>query len=120
MQNLSDLRKEYTREILNEESVSKNPVAQFQKWFDEALAAQVPEPTAMNLATVTEKGTPTSRIVLLKGLENEHFIFYTNYQSDKGRELEKKSWLCSFILLARAGAAGTDRRNCIARRREVI
>jgi pyridoxamine 5'-phosphate oxidase len=88
MQNLAELRKEYTRATLDESSVLKDPIQQFQQWFREAYESQLLEPTAMNLATVTPKGTPTSRVVLLKGVEDDKFIFFTNYQSDKGRELE--------------------------------
>ncbi len=88
MQNLADLRKEYTRATLDESSVNRDPVEQFRQWFREAYDSMLPEPTAMNLATVTPRGTPTSRIVLLKGVENNQFVFFTNYQSDKGRELE--------------------------------
>jgi pyridoxamine 5'-phosphate oxidase len=88
MQNLADLRKEYTRASLDESTVSVDPVQQFQQWFREAYDAELPEPTAMNLATVTPQGTPTSRVVLLKGIENNRFLFFTNYQSDKGKELE--------------------------------
>jgi pyridoxamine 5'-phosphate oxidase len=89
MQNLAELRKEYTRATLDESSVLKDPIEQFKQWFREAYDSQVPEPTAMNLATVTPRGTPTSRVVLLKGVEFNRFVFYTNYQSDKGRELEQ-------------------------------
>jgi pyridoxamine 5'-phosphate oxidase len=89
MQKLADIRREYTRASLDENSVSKDPIEQFQTWFREAYESEVPEANAMNLATVTEKGTPTSRVVLLKGVEDNKFVFYTNYQSDKGREMEK-------------------------------
>jgi pyridoxamine 5'-phosphate oxidase len=88
MQNLADLRKEYTRASLDEGTVSADPIQQFQQWFREAYDAELPEPTAMNLATVTPQNTPTSRVVLLKGIENNRFLFFTNYQSDKGKELE--------------------------------
>jgi pyridoxamine 5'-phosphate oxidase len=89
MQNLAELRNEYTRASLDEKSVLQDPLLQFQKWFQEAFEAKIPEPTAMNLATVTAKGTPTSRVVLLKGIEGNRFVFFTNYQSDKGRELDQ-------------------------------
>lgn len=70
-------------------SVDPDPVKQFEKWFGEALTSEVIEANAMNLATVNEHGKPSARMVLLKGLENNRFLFYTNYQSDKGKELEK-------------------------------
>jgi pyridoxamine 5'-phosphate oxidase len=69
--------------------VHSDPVEQFKKWFDEAITSGIQEPTAMNLATISESGTPSSRIVLLKGIEGGAFLFYSNYQSQKGKELEK-------------------------------
>lgn len=88
MQPLADLRQEYAKASLDIRDVSKDPMIQFEKWFQEALAAKVLEPNAMNLATVNAQGRPTARIVLLKGIENQKFTFYTNYQSLKGKELE--------------------------------
>ena len=88
MKQLASMRKEYTKSSLDALSVHKNPIIQFSQWFDEAQKAEVPEPNAMNIATVSENGTPSSRIVLLKGIEKEHFVFYTNYQGQKGKELE--------------------------------
>jgi pyridoxamine 5'-phosphate oxidase len=88
MQRLADLRKEYSKFSLDNATVLPDPVDQFQKWFDETVKAEVPEPNAMNLATVNEMGRPSSRIVLLKGIEDRHFLFYTNYLSKKGKELE--------------------------------
>lgn len=86
---LADIRSDYKKNKLDENHVSKNPLKQFEQWFDEAVASAVIEPTAMNLATVSKNNTPASRIVLLKGLENGGFEFYTNYQSNKGKELEE-------------------------------
>jgi pyridoxamine 5'-phosphate oxidase len=88
MQKLADIRKDYNKAILDISTVQINPVKQFEIWFNEAIDSQVPEPNAMTLATINENGQPSSRIVLLKGIENEKFQFYTNYQSKKGRELE--------------------------------
>ncbi len=68
------------------------PITQFESWFNEALASEIPEPNAMNLATVSQSGRPSSRIVLLKGIENNRFVFYSNYQSHKGKELEENPW----------------------------
>ncbi len=87
--NITDLRKEYSRATLDFSNVLKDPLKQFEKWFDEAVEAGITEPNAMHLATVNNEGKPSSRIVLLKGLDNNRFIFYTNYQSKKGRELEE-------------------------------
>jgi len=85
--NIADIRTEYSKQSLNKKEVDKNALVQFQRWFDEAIESKVPEPNAMNLATVSSKGKPSARIVLLKGLENNAFIFYTNYESQKGKEL---------------------------------
>jgi pyridoxamine 5'-phosphate oxidase len=85
--NLADLRKDYALASLDEGDVAADPLAQFDKWMGEAIAAQCPEPTAMSLATVGEGGRPSSRIVLLKGVDAGGFVFYTNYESRKGREL---------------------------------
>ncbi|WP_019946724.1 pyridoxamine 5'-phosphate oxidase [Hymenobacter aerophilus] len=87
-QQLADLRQTYSQRTLTEADVRPEPVAQFRAWLDEALAARLDEPTAMNLATVDAAGQPAARIVLLKGLpHDEGFLFYTNYDSRKGREL---------------------------------
>jgi pyridoxamine 5'-phosphate oxidase len=89
MQPLADLRQEYTKASLDVNDVLKDPMLQFEKWFQEALQAKVMEPNAMNLSTVNSEGRPTARIVLLKSSENQQFTFFTNYQSLKGRELEE-------------------------------
>lgn len=68
--------------------MAATPHAQFRIWFEEALSAELPEPNAMHLATVSAEGQPSGRVVLLKGLDDGGFSFYTNYQSRKGRELE--------------------------------
>jgi pyridoxamine 5'-phosphate oxidase len=88
MQNIANIRKDYRKATLDVSSVDLDPIMQFEKWFGEALQAEVNEPNAMNLATVNEKGKPSARVVLLKGLDNKRFIFYTNYQSKKGKELD--------------------------------
>ncbi len=89
MNDLASLRNEYSKAALDAKSVSQDPISQFTKWFEEAITAKIPEPNAMNLATVNENGRPASRIVLLKGIENYKFVFYTNYQSRKGKELDQ-------------------------------
>jgi len=83
----AELRTEYKRETLDEAAVAPDPFAQFARWFDEAVAARVPEPNAMTLATVGPEGRPSARIVLLKGVDERGFVFYTNYDSRKGRDL---------------------------------
>ncbi|NOK61123.1 MAG: pyridoxamine 5*-phosphate oxidase [Chloroflexi bacterium AL-W] len=84
---IADLRKEYTCDGLSETDVDVNPFVQFQTWFDAAVAAQLPEPNAMTLATVNGMGQPSARIVLLKGFDVRGFVFYTSYQSRKGSNL---------------------------------
>jgi len=87
-QQLADLRKTYAQRTLSESDVAPDAVQQFRTWLDEALSAQLDEPTAMTLATVGPNGQPSTRVVLLKGLPNDAgFLFYTNYDSRKGREL---------------------------------
>ena len=89
MVSLADLRKEYSKDVIDIKSVAAEPVVQFEKWLADAIKSAVPEPNAMNLATVSPKGLPSSRIVLLKGIENGSFIFYTNHQSQKGAQLDE-------------------------------
>ncbi|WP_035566258.1 pyridoxamine 5'-phosphate oxidase [Hymenobacter sp. IS2118] len=85
---LADLRKTYAQRTLAEADVLPDAVQQFRVWLDEALAAQLDEPTALTLSTVGPNGQPSSRVVLLKGLPEEcSFLFYTNYESRKGQEL---------------------------------
>ncbi|GIV35836.1 MAG: pyridoxine/pyridoxamine 5'-phosphate oxidase [Cyclobacteriaceae bacterium] len=84
---LARLRREYSSQPLDTEHLLPDPVAQFEKWLEEAVKAGITEPNAMTLATVSESGRPSQRVVLLKGIENGQFVFYTNYQSGKGKEL---------------------------------
>ena len=84
---IAHLRKDYTVAGLLESHVDPNPVKQFEKWIKEAMTAGLPEPTAMTLATATKSGKPSARIVLLKDFDNFGFVFFTNYESRKGREL---------------------------------
>lgn len=85
--NFSELRKEYQQQTLHETEVAADPIAQFQKWFEQAVAARVTYPEAMTLATATREGKPSARIVLLKAAEAQGFSFFTNYESRKAREL---------------------------------
>lgn len=85
--NVADLRKDYQLQGLSETDSDRNPFKQFQVWFDQALAAQLPEPNAMTVATVTKSGNPRARVVLLKNFDERGFVFYTNYHSHKGQEL---------------------------------
>jgi pyridoxamine 5'-phosphate oxidase len=84
---LTQLRTEYQQRSLTERDVERDPIIQFLTWLDEAINAQAREPNAMTLATATKEGIPSARIVLLKGVDNGEFLFFTNYLSAKGREL---------------------------------
>lgn len=84
---LQDLREDYSKDSIDISTVAKNPYDQFDEWLREALKADVPEPNAMTLATVTPDGRPSARVVLLKGIDREGLVFYTNYESRKGQEL---------------------------------
>ena len=87
MDKLSDLRKSYERDELDEQLAANEPLRQFRDWFQQALDAKVPEPNAMTLATVGHDGRPSTRIVLVKDIEEHGLVWYTNYDSRKGREL---------------------------------
>jgi pyridoxamine 5'-phosphate oxidase len=86
---LANLRKEYIRAGLREADADRDPIEQFRKWFDETLAADLHEPNAMTLATATPDGKPSARVVLLKSFDESGFVFYTNYEGRKSRELEE-------------------------------
>lgn len=89
---VADLRKEYTQSGLIEVDVDPNPFGQFQKWFNQALKSQLPEPNAMTVATTTNDGKPRARMVLLKDFDERGFVFYTNYESYKAQELTSNPW----------------------------
>jgi pyridoxamine 5'-phosphate oxidase len=84
---LAELRKSYERGELDETSCPDDPLRQFETWLEHALKAQLPEPNAMTLATVGADGRPSTRIVLIKGFDQRGLVWYTNYDSRKGREL---------------------------------
>ena len=96
--NIADLRQEYMRAGLSEASAEPDPIRQFERWFEDALRARLPLPNAMTLATVDAAGAPAARVVLLKGIEDGGFVFYTNYMSRKGRELEARPAACLVFL----------------------
>ncbi len=85
---LADMRRDYSLAGLLEKDLAKNPFRQFEQWFQEAEAAKIAEPNAMTLATAGRDGRPSARTVLLKGCDGRGFVFYTNYESRKGRELD--------------------------------
>lgn len=86
---IQNIRNEYHSTSLAENEANADPIKQFDKWFNEALEARQHEPTAMTLATATHDGRPSARIVLMKGFDNNGFVFYTNYLSRKGKEIAK-------------------------------
>jgi pyridoxamine 5'-phosphate oxidase len=87
MTSLADLRKNYSLGSLDAADADRNPFRQFDAWFAQAIEAQLPEPNTMTLATVDSRGHPSARIVLVKGVDERGFVFFTNYESRKGREL---------------------------------
>lgn len=95
---IADLRQEYMRAGLSEADAHPNPIRQFEHWFRDVLAAGLPLPNAMTLATVTPRGSPSARVVLLKDVEDDTFVFYTNYESRKGRELAVLPEACLVFL----------------------
>ncbi len=88
MLDLSRVRQEYMRDGLDEKELSADPLAQFARWFDDATKAELTMPNAMSLATVSREHQPSLRLVLLKGVDNGGFVFYTNYVSRKGRDID--------------------------------
>ena len=89
LEDIENLRKEYSASTLDVGDVNEDPLLQFGNWFGEAMAAQLPEPNAMILATSTPDGMPSARTVLLKAADEQGFVFYTNYESRKGKVLER-------------------------------
>ena len=87
MTDIAQLRKSYERAALDEDASHADPLQQFGQWLEEAIAARLPEPNAMTLATVGDDGRPSTRIVLIKGWDARGIVWYTNYLSRKGREL---------------------------------
>ena len=94
MTSIADLRREYASRALSEAHADADPVRQFAAWFEEAVSAQLLDVNAMTLATTTPEGEPDARIVLLKGFDADGFVFFTNYESAKGRELLARPRAC--------------------------
>jgi len=90
---IASLRKVYKLKSLREEDVKPHPIDQFEIWWNEAIEQQVDEPNAMTLATCTASGRPSARIVLLKRVDKKGFVFYTNYESRKAKEIEENSYV---------------------------
>lgn len=94
MPSIADIRKEYKLQTLEEEQVHANPITQFEKWWNEAITASIEEVNSMTLATASADGVPSARIVLLKGYDENGFIFFTNYESFKGKQIEENPRGC--------------------------
>jgi len=95
MQNdIAGIRKTYSQKTLSEESIDSNPITQFDKWWQEAVASDIDEVNAMTLATASADGIPSARIVLLKGFSEKGFVFFTNYNSFKGKQLLENPKAC--------------------------
>jgi pyridoxamine 5'-phosphate oxidase len=90
---IHNIRREYSRGGLARKNLSDNPLIQFQTWLEEAISAEVNEPTAVIVGTVSEDGKPSTRCVLLKELRDEKFVFYTNYESRKGKQLANSPYI---------------------------
>ena len=98
MKNIADIRQEYTKSGLRESELPCDPLSLFSRWLQEAIDANVEEPTAIIVGTVSPEGRPSTRTVLLKGLHDGKFIFYTNYESRKGRQLAQNPYISlSFV-----------------------
>jgi pyridoxamine 5'-phosphate oxidase len=91
---IADLRRDYRSHVLVESEAASDPLVQFRQWFHEAVRAELLEPNAMTLATVTPSGDPAARTVLLKDLDATGFVFFTNYDSAKGRDLARHPRAC--------------------------
>ena len=115
MKDLTAIRTEYALAGLQERDVDPSPIAQLDKWLRDAIAAEHPEPTAMTLATASPDGEPAARIVLLKGLDERGLVFFTGYESDKGRQLAANPRACACFFWVHARAAGARHRQRLAR-----
>jgi pyridoxamine 5'-phosphate oxidase len=91
---IGDLRKDYSKKALLENSVKPDPIQQFNEWWQEAIASAIEEPNAMTLATASADGLPSARIVLLKAFSERGFVFFTNYNSFKGKQLAENPKAC--------------------------
>jgi len=94
MRNIAQIRKEYMLESLDEKDIAQDPIEQFERWWDNAINSGIDEINAMTLATVNAKGAPSARIVLLKGYDRNGFIFYSNYLSNKAKDLDTNPLAC--------------------------
>ena len=100
MPNIADIRKDYKLQTLLETEVAADPIVQFDKWWDDAIKSQLDEVNAMTLATADANAVPTARIVLLKGYDKNGFVFFTNYQSNKGNQMAQNPHVCLIFFWA--------------------
>ena len=110
---LAGLRREYETQGLHRADLHHDPIEQFATWFSTAVSSELPDANAISLATATPEGKPSARIVLLKGFDQRGFVFFTNYQSNKGRELESNPWAAFVVYWAQL-----ERQVCVAGRVE--
>lgn len=94
MDSIAQIRQEYAAQVLLEEDLAPDPIQQFHKWWQQVIDSQITEPNAMTLATASTDGMPTARVVLLKGFDEEGFVFFTNYNSYKGLQLSENPRAC--------------------------
>ena len=100
MPNIADIRKDYKMQTLLETEVAADPIVQFDKWWDDAIKSQLDEVNAMTLATADANAVPAARIVLLKGYDKNGFVFFTNYQSNKGNQMAQNPHVCLIFFWA--------------------
>ena len=94
MDNIAGIRKDYAHKVLIESEVASDPIKQFERWWQDAVNAAIPEANAVTLATAYADGVPSARVMLLKGFSEKGFVFYTNYNSHKGRQLTENPRAC--------------------------
>lgn len=92
MTDIYNMRRDFSLKSLKEEDISVNPMSLFERWFRDAVEIDIMEPNAMNLSTATPDGKPSARMVLLKQIKPEGFVFFTNYDSKKGQQIEKNNY----------------------------
>ncbi|AIL33179.1 pyridoxamine 5'-phosphate oxidase [Basilea psittacipulmonis] len=93
-----DLRQHYDKDVLNESGLLANPIEQFEKWFQEAMNANILEPNAMVISTVSPQGVPSARTILCKGVSDQGFRFFTNYDSKKGKDLQANPYVSALFV----------------------
>ena len=119
--NIADIRKDYKQQSLLGKGIEKKPLVQFDRWWQDAMHSGIEEVNAMTLATASATGLPAARIVLLKGYDEKGFVFFTNYESYKGMQLEENPARLPGVFLGGTGKAGpyyrTGRKNHRCRKR---